>query len=183
MRGTMAKPANFNKWDTHDALSVGQAANLWEGFEPLPNHEIYDDAYARMTLLKQELFKLLQGGHRKYPKRSSIWHKIWYGTIAEKLGERPRFLYPDAQAPYAINNDAGESNIVLSAHMRRDADAYEKTEAALTVLSGTNSRKAAYAHVVEYKKDVDGKPWTMGGLKAADTRHRNRIRGSKVQES
>lgn len=70
-----------------------------------------------------------------------------------------------------------------SAHLRRDEDAYNKTEAALLTFGGDKSRKDAYVFAARIEKDPDGKRWTKGGLKAADIRHRARIKSPKVQES
>jgi hypothetical protein len=89
--------ANFEAWDRVTKISIGNAAHLWEGFEPEANNKVSDrgDVLSRHKFLKERIFKFGVLGQGIYPKGHHQVNREVLKQIAEEIGERPKFLYPD----------------------------------------------------------------------------------------
>lgn len=102
MTTAMYPKANIKNWAKVDHLTVAQAAALWEEIEPFPGHSIPQGcpAYARQTQLKILLSKRghIPRGHGKAKAAQPVSRDLLM-QIADELGERPAFLYPDEVRP------------------------------------------------------------------------------------
>lgn len=99
--GPPRPPADFSNWDSNEFYSVGHATHLWEGLEPLPNHEVdlrIKGVYSRQTWLKEQV--ALSGyTEGQWPKQATLVPRQILIRIAEAADKpedrRPVFLYPD----------------------------------------------------------------------------------------
>jgi len=88
--------SELRRWGQRNRISIAQAAYLWVGEQPEPCHRVSQkgNAHATFGTLKEHIWEK-QGKSPRYPNGPDFLPVAEFRHIADELGERPAFLYPD----------------------------------------------------------------------------------------
>jgi hypothetical protein len=99
---TKPKKANFANFDSREFLSIAEGVALWAGREPLDNHKLYSDLTALKRKIQEVFFVLgFRSGKNpnSFPRFFEAVPRYGWVQVAEYMGERPLFLYPEERNP------------------------------------------------------------------------------------
>jgi len=90
------KRSDLDTWDKVDQIRLIDAARLWIGATPTDDEAIIGHrAHSIREMLISAIIELELNLAGSEPKQTDRFARAVYRRIAEKLGERPKFLYPE----------------------------------------------------------------------------------------
>jgi hypothetical protein len=86
---------NYTKWDMVNEFTLTQAAELWEEQDPIGLGRPNQESYPRLRMMKEKARSAELAVNDPTAGAKAIATRSALIAFAQKLGQRPKFLYPD----------------------------------------------------------------------------------------